>query len=102
MLTKGTPGLYQNRYCDQENFNLVISAGHHNKGHYSRNISKVKYPSFSNVEILVANSKCSDIVLTSCSSVWILCSRGWEHFKNSRGDCGNWKNIVQMPDLRRD
>ena len=56
LMTRGTPVLYQNRYCDQENFDLVISAAHHYKVKFLKetskiyigNISKIEYPSFLN------------------------------------------------------
>ena len=101
LLTKGRPVLYQNRYCDQENFNVVISI--FDKGKLpAYNVSKVEYPRFSNAEILVVNSKYDDIVLTSCSSIYIIRIQTTEHFKISPKKYSVSNNIVQMPDLRKD
>ena len=91
----GLEVLYQNRYCNQENFDLIISSRYHYRGKLAeRNISKVDYPRFSNAEILFANSHRDDIVLTSCSSIYILRVGVKERFKISPRNFSVRNNII--------
>ena len=106
LLTKGTSVLYQNRYCDQEHFDLIIAGelSDNERENVVPNIYNIKYPSFTSVTTLVANSKYTDKVLTSSSSVWI--TRTLETNINvsglSPGSFNVWNNVVKFPDLRVD
>ena len=107
---KASPILYQNRYCDQKEFGIILSAIHETK---ERKIYKVKYPSFTDVEILHSTSEYSDSdkSLTSSFNIWTIPSRKNEKFevdnrspvvKSYLENDDLWNKIVQLPGKRRD
>ena len=66
--------MYQNRYCSQENFDILIT-GSNDKIDYLKSIYKVRCPSFTYTETtLVSKLKYIKGTVTSCSSIWIICS----------------------------
>ena len=67
--------LYQNRFCDQENFDFIFT-GHHDGNEYLRSIYKVKCTSFTSYDTLVSESNYIEKSLTSGSSIWIINYRG--------------------------
>ena len=113
LLTKRPAVLYQNRYCDQLNFNLIISGidqFEDEAWNFSSigSIYQVKYPDVSNVNKLYSSQEFSDleIKLTCGSSLWSICSR--EILKASSSlqsetylaKYGVWNNLVERPDVR--
>ena len=94
--------LYQNRLCDQENFDLLI-CGRHKKQEdcYVRNIYKASYPHFTKIETLESRSKFiySDRLLTSGSSIWTISNHGYLN-SNSISKCGHTNRLIQLPDIR--
>ena len=105
LLTKGTPVLYQNRYCDLENFDLVISGQHFDYDTYSlENLNSTKYPELTSVSTLDIDLNYNDKVLTSCSSIWIIRTKETKNNDPSTMNAGSYGvpiNTVQMPDLRK-
>ena len=105
LLNKETSVLYQNRYCDQENFDIIISGQQYdNKSeNFVQNIINIMYPSFTTVTTLVASLKYTVKVLTSCSSVWITRTQETTNNNGSRlfpENYGLINNIVRLPDPR--
>ena len=107
---KVSPVLYQNRYCDQKDFDIVFSSIYETN---ERKIHKVKYRRFTDIELLHSSSAYSDSdkILTSGFNIWTVLSR-----KNKRFEVDNcspvvksylenddlWNKIVQLPGKRRD
>ena len=100
--------LYQNRFCDQESFDIIVSEVVSDKEDgYKRNIYKLKYPTFSNVEILHSTLKYSffDQVLTNGSKVLITSIQGVENKDNVNAKISFSRyninaDIVNLPDER--
>ena len=97
--------LYQNRYCNQKDFDLIVSESKRNKGgKYERNVHKVSYGSSMNDGLLVYSSSSYDVTLTSDLNIWILCnpdrSRKTVDLKipNEKNDYKY--NLVPLPDER--
>ena len=109
LLTKETPVLYQNRYCDQENFDLIVSEVTSDKElkFYERKIHKVKYPSYTYFETIHSTLKynISDIVLTSGSDALITSIQGVEKsdtdgVRSSFEQYNLRGNLINLPDKR--
>ena len=113
ILTEPPAVLYQNRYCEQINFNLIISGIDETEGKvrmYDRigSIYQVDYPDFSNVDKLYSSKVFSDleIQLTCGSRFWSICFR--EILKASSAlqsetylaKYGVWNNLIERPDVR--
>ena len=65
MLCEIPPVLYQNRYCTQENFDVVASGYDFDENmHYHANIIKVRHPRVLTVEKYVYSKKYSDVIST--------------------------------------
>ena len=73
LFNKETSVLYQNRYCAQENFDIIFT-GLNDQIDYLRSVYNVKCPSFTHIETLVSKLKYIKGTVTSCSSIWIICS----------------------------
>ena len=70
LLTKESSVFYQNRFCDQEDFDLIITGPSIEKD-FLRSIYKVKCPGFTNRETLVSDFNYIGEALTYGSSIWI-------------------------------
>ena len=99
--------LYQNRYCDQEDFDLIVSEVTSDEvlKCYARKIYKVKYPSYKNVETIHSIPKYSicDTVLTSGSNVVITAIQGVEktcidYVRNSFAEYNIKGSLASLPD----
>ena len=101
LLVEGSTVLYQSRYCDQQNFDLIISALRVDKKKDVRTVYKVKYPKFVNIEPLDSTSafSTSDKTLTSGSNIWTTCSYGANPFLAS--NYHDMVNSVQLTDRRQ-
>ena len=102
--TKETSVLYQNRFCDQENFDIIVTRVHRGETD-SKSIYRLKYPSFTNIETLVPKTKYIQGTVTSGSSIWILCTHGTKikssddnKLSSRSNELSN--NLVQLPDAR--
>ena len=99
--TKETSVLYQNRFCDQENFDIIVTRVHRGETD-SKSIYRLKYPSFTNIETLVSKTKYIQGAVTSGSSISILCRhgtniKGYDDNKMSPGSDESSNNLVQLP-----
>ena len=70
LLTKESPVFYQNRFCEQEDFDLIIT-GPSVENNFLKSIYKVKCPSFTYRETLVSDLNHIGEALSSGSSIWI-------------------------------
>ena len=62
--------LYQNRFCHQENFDVIINSGN---AVGEKRIHKLKSPNFTSFDTLVSKSAYIEESLTSGSSIWVTC-----------------------------
>ena len=69
--TEESSVLYQNRFCEQENFDFIITGLSVDSDHL-KSIHKVKGPSFTNIDTLVSDSNYIEESLTSGSSISII------------------------------
>ena len=100
--------LYQNRFCDQKNFDLIVpEIVVDEEGRWNRKIYKVKSPSFTNVETLHSTLKysISDLVLTSGTDIFITCIQGVERedIDDVRSSFSKYNlnvNLINLPDKR--
>ena len=104
LISKTSSVLYQNRFCDQENFDLIIT-GFSVENTYLRSIYKVNGPSFVNVATLISDSNYIEESLTSGSNIWLTCSQNIKHktfetYKISSRSSDLNKNLIQLPGLR--
>ena len=107
LLPNGTPVLHQNRYCDQEDFEIIYS-GECSEIEDSRvqpyyNGFKIKYPSFTHITTLIAHSNHNSKVLISCSSVWTTRIEEMENVDASRLSSESYdvrNNVVELSDPR--
>ena len=86
--------LYQNRYCTQKDFDLVISESKKEDFNYVKNVYKVGYGSCTKTEVLDYAS-IQDITLTSGLNIWTLCNEVTKHNKNN-----DFKNYDVKTDLK--
>ena len=109
LFTEISSVLYQNRYCDQEDFDLIVSEVTSDKELkcYERKIHKVKYPSYTYFETIHSTLKysISDIVLTSGSGVLITSIQGVEKsdtdgVRSSFEQYNLRSDLVNLPDKR--
>ena len=102
--TKVTPVLYQNRYCVQESFDLVISAQHrNNEKSVQGNLSGTMYLMFRTVSTLVISSNYYNKVLTSSSSIQIITNNEAKNIFTSRTSqisSGVINNTVELTEFR--
>ena len=86
LFTKESSVLYQNRFCQQENFDIIINtgvpAGNHrfNRGgnHKLNRIDKLKSPNFTSFDSLVSIKSKSfymENTLNFGSSIWVTCNQ---------------------------
>ena len=106
LLNKGISVMFQNRYCDQEDFDIIISGRQYDseREKFEPNIYNVMYPGFTAVTTLVANSNNEDKVLTSGSSIWITRTPKTEEVDSSGMSpvsYGVKNNIIELPDIRK-
>ena len=95
LLTKQSSVLYENRYCSQEDFHIIIGGIKIMRPvGYIRTIYKVKYPY--GVEIIDSSStfSYSDVTVTSGLNIWTMCAQNIIS-KN----VNTFRNSVQMNDL---
>ena len=96
--------LYENRFCYQENFDIIITGLYDDKD-YSKGIFKVKSPNLTHFESLVSNSKYIEESLTFGSSIMIICNQetkkqSFDDLKMCSSSYDLSNNLVQLPDTR--
>ena len=96
--------LYQNRFCNQENFDIIIT-GLHDEIDNLKSIYKVKFPRFTRYGTLVSKSKYIKETLTSASSMWTTCYQGTKKksfyaFKALSRSYELPHNLVELPESR--
>ena len=116
--SKNTQILYQNRFCEQEDFDVVISGCTDVlKPSEEIKIFKISLNDFSKVETIYHSTRQSYSDKTICerSNVWTVCSRiptwGKTHIRESfkfidsfriyLDKTDQWINVIQTPDDRR-
>ena len=95
MFKEISPVLYQNRYCSQEDFHVIIDGiKNRRQGRNIRNVYKVKFPTVD--EILESSSTFSyaDVTVTSGLNIWTICAR-----RTVSEHINAFRNSVQMNDL---
>ena len=106
--------LYQSRFCNQENFDIIFSGNHNDLANTEfRSTLRISYPDFNEIETLYSSIKYTDTEKTICerSNIWTICSKGISHKRNktdiiidSSGifhDKNNqWTKLTQVPDNR--
>ena len=116
LFTNESSVLYQNRFCQQENFDIIINTGvpvgnhRFNRGsnHSLNRIDKLKSPNFTSFDTLVSlKSKSFNMekTLNSGSSIWVTCNQETkketiDDFKKMAAksyDLSN--NLLQLPDI---
>ena len=118
-LSKITRVLYQNRFCEQEDFDIVISGSTNVLKHSEERISfRISSRSFDKIETIYNSKRHSYCDRTFCerSNVWTVCSRVPNHGKSDLrpsfkfvdsyriylDKTDQWINVVQTPDDRSD
>ena len=102
--------LYQNRYCSQEDFYIIIDGTKSRiQGGNIRNIYKVKYPNVDEILDSFLKFSYSDLTVASGINIWTRCDQGtvsedlnsvYISFRNSVATNGLTYNLFQIPDKR--
>ena len=86
--------LYENRFCYQEDFDIIISGKHNDLANTNvRSTYRISYPEFEEIETLYSSIKYTNTDVTVCerSNVWIICRKETLH-----------KKIAEVKDLHTD
>ena len=105
--SKTTRILYQNRFCEQENFDVIVSGS---TNVLERESLRLNSRNFDKIETIY-NSKThssSDRTICERSNVWTVCSRldvkgvseRRSSFRIYIDKTDQWVNVVQIPDCR--
>ena len=104
LLNKSTSVLYQNRYCDQENFDLIIFGDKKEvENACVRNIFNIKYPNFTSITTSIVNPNYNDKLLTIRSSIWITRTKETDNIdvvSLSPVSYDEKSNVVEVPYAR--
>ena len=72
-----SPVLYQNRYCSQEDFYIIVGGvANRRQGGSIRNIYKVKYPNVDEILESFLTVSYSDATVASGLNIWTMCAQG--------------------------
>ena len=111
-LSKITQVLYQNRFCDQEDYDVIISGSTDHLEHFDERESlRLSSPYLNKIETIYHSKRhwYSDRTICERSNVWTVCSKiqakGESHIRSSfkiyLDKTDQWMNVVQVPDGRR-
>ena len=78
MSSKGSKRLYENRFCNQEDFDIIISENHNDLPNTEvRTTSRLSYPEFNEIETLYCSSnyRISKRTIGERSNIWNICSK---------------------------
>ena len=86
--------LYENRFCYQEDFDIVISGNYNDLENTEvRSTVRINYSEFKEIQMLYSSTKYTNTEVTVCerSNIWIICRKGTLH-----------KNITEVKDVLTD
>ena len=108
--------LYENRFCSQEDFDIIISGIHNDLTNTKvKSNTRISYPELKKIETLYSSSKysISQITIRERSSIWIIYRTGILHNPHttvkdlfidssriSLDKNGQWIKAIQLPDTR--
>ena len=103
--------LYENRFCNQENFDIIISGNHNNLANTEvRSTFRISYPEFKTVETLNTSRKHNNTETTICerSDIWTISNIYIQNRTDVRIGSSipcldkkdQWINMIQLPVIR--
>ena len=108
MMANNVPAvLYQNRFCDQKNFDLIVPEVFNENERLNRRINKIKSRCFTTIETVdfTLKNSMSDLTLTSGTDIYKICIHDLEKkdIDNVRGSFAESSlnvNLLNLPDKR--
>ena len=117
VFSKITRVLYQNRFCEQKEFDVIVSGATDVLKHSEERVSlRISLPDFDKIETIYFSTRHSNCDKTICerSNVWTDCSRLLNREKSQLRDkykfvdlykiyldkTDQWINVIQIPDDR--